>query len=147
MNSFKYSAVGLKMTESFEGVRQEAYQDVAGVWTIGYGHTGPSIHAGMFITEAEAEALLESDLAAAETFVNRIVTSQLNQNEFDALVDFTFNEGRGHLLESSLLKEINAGNFTLADTEFAPWDEAGGRVCGPLEQRRIAEAKLFAEPV
>ena len=61
------------MTKSFEGLRLEAYQDVAGVWTVGYGHTGPDLLAGMKISEADAEALLRADLSEAVVCVNRAV--------------------------------------------------------------------------
>jgi lysozyme len=146
MNQFSYSAAGMQMTEGFEGFRTEAYQDVVGVWTIGYGHTGPGIVAGMKITLAEAIAFLQSDVAACVAFVNgeHVVKVPLQQCQFDALVDFAFNEGRGALLRSTLLAKVNAGEFDVADTEFAPWDIADGKVCGPLEDRRIAEAKMFA---
>jgi lysozyme len=146
VNNFIYSAAGQKLTEGFEGLRLTAYQDVVGVWTIGYGHTGPGILEGMTITLAEAIAFLLSDIAACVAFVNsdHVVTVDLTQYQFDALVDFAFNEGRGALLKSTLLKNVNLGDFTLADTEFAAWDYAGGKVCEPLEERRIAEAKMFA---
>ena len=87
MLSFSYSAAGLAMTKQLEGLQLTAYQDQAGRWTIGYGHAGPDVHAGLTITQAQAEQLLESDLAAAVASVNRAVTSGINQNQFDALVE------------------------------------------------------------
>lgn len=144
-NSFIYSSIAL--TEKFEGLRLDSYQDGAGVWTIGYGHTGKDIIGGMTITEEEAGHLLSSDIAAAADFVNRTVTGQINQNQFDALTDFTFNVGRGHFLASTLLKKVNAGDVKGAVAEFGRWIYAGGEIETGLVNRRAAEAKLFSEDV
>ena len=65
MNDYEYSSIGFALTRSFEGLRLEAYQDSVGVWTIGYGHTGPEVHRGECISEPEADALLRADLASA----------------------------------------------------------------------------------
>jgi lysozyme len=91
--NMNYSKNGLALTESFEGVRLTAYQDIRGVWTTGYGHTGPDVRPGMTITQAQAEQLLLADVAHAVSMVNRCVTVSLDQNQFDALVDFAFNAG------------------------------------------------------
>jgi lysozyme len=139
-----YSKNGLLLTESFEGVRLTAYPDVRGVWTIGYGHTGPDVHPGLTITQAQAEQLLLGDVAHAVVAVNRCVTVDLNQDEFDALVDFAFNAGCGALEGSTLLKDLNAGNYTAAEGQFAEWDYAAGKVVAGLLRRREAEAKLFS---
>lgn len=143
MNNFTYSDTGFQMTKSFEGLRLTAYQDCAGIWTIGYGHTGPDVTPGKTITEFEAEALLRADLAAAATCVNRAVSVPIVQCQFDALVDFCFNAGRGSLLQSSLLRLVNLGNFTQAAAQFALWVHAGGEVVPGLARRRKAEAALF----
>src|SRR5260370_10309943 len=90
MANFTYSAAGVKMTEQFEGLVLTSYQDQVGVWTIGYGHTGPSVHGGQTVALDQAEQLLESDLAAAATCVNRAGTGDIHQNQFSALVDFCF---------------------------------------------------------
>lgn len=144
MNEFDYSSVGLALTRSFEGLRLAAYQDSAGVWTIGFGHTGSDVHSGRQITEPEAEALLRGDLAAAIECVRRAVKVGLTQGQFDALVDFCFNAGRGNFLGSSLLRLINAGEMESAAQQFGLWVHAGGRVIPGLVRRRVAEAALFA---
>ena len=143
MLSFSYSVAGVAMTKQLEGLQLTAYQDQAGRWTIGYGHAGPDVHAGLTITQAQAEQLLESDLAAAVACVNRAVTSGINQNQFDALVDFVFNLGCGSLLSSTLLRQVNAGDFTAAAQQFLLWDHAGGLVVPGLLERRRAELQLF----
>jgi lysozyme len=63
MQEYNYSENGLALTKSFEGLHLEAYRDCADVWTIGYGHTGPTLAAGQTISELEAEELLRADLA------------------------------------------------------------------------------------
>ena len=143
MQSFSSSAAGVAMIKQLEGLQLTAYQDQTGRWTIGYGHTGPDVHAGLTITPAQAEQLLERDLAAAVAAVNRAVTSVINQSQFDALVDFAFNLGCGSLLASTLLRLVNAGDFTAAAQQFLLWDHAGGLVVPGLLERRRAELQLF----
>jgi lysozyme len=145
VNNFTYSQDGLALTEQFEGCMLTAYQDQVGVWTIGYGHTGSDVHSGLTITQDQAEALLASDIAAAAVFVNQAVTVPLAQNEFDALVDFVFNLGRGAFAGSTLLKELNAGQFSNAAAQFALWSHAGGQVVAGLLRRRQAEMALFQQ--
>ena len=105
MQPFNYSDASLALTKSFEGLRLSAYQDCAGVWTIGYGHTGSDVLAGSTITEAAAETLLRNDIASAVTCVSHSVHAAIAQNQFDAMVDFTFNVGPGNFLQSTLLRK------------------------------------------
>ena len=139
------SASGLAMTKQFEGLRLEAYEDCAGVCTIGYGHTGKDVHPDRTITEAEADELLCQDLHAAETVVCRAVSAAISQSQFDALVDFCFNLGEQRLLSSTLLRYVNAGNFAGAANQFGMWVHAGGKVQPGLVNRRRAEAEMFAQ--
>jgi lysozyme len=143
VNNLTYGGKGLAMTEQFEGCKLTAYQDQVGVWTIGYGHTGPEVVKGRTITIEEAQDLLAMDIRTAATFVNNVVAVALSQEEFDALVDFAFNLGRGRLEGSTLLHELNAGNFAAAAAQFEVWDRAGGAVVAGLLRRRQAEAALF----
>lgn len=143
INNLSYGKDGLALTESFEGVRLTAYQDQVGVWTIGYGHTGPDVHAGLTITQEQANELLLRDVASAVACVNRLVTVQLTQDEFDALADFVFNVGSGNFASSSVLRDLNASNFVDAASQFERWDHAGGEVVAGLLRRRQAEAELF----
>jgi lysozyme len=142
VNSLTYSQNGLNLTEQFEGLRLEAYQDVVGVWTIGYGHTG-GVTPGMTCTQEQANDWLSQDVQGASHVVNTVVQVQLNQNQFDALVDFVFNLGAGNFQSSTLLRLINQGNFTGAANQFPLWNHAGGVVVAGLTERRIAEQKLF----
>jgi lysozyme len=143
MAKFIYSNAGLGMTKRFEGLRLQAYQDAAGIWTIGYGHTGSDVHAGLTITEMEASSLLCKDIAIAVDCVNRAVIAEISQQQFDALVDFCFNAGRGNFRNSSLLRYVNSADFAAAAVQFGLWVHAGGEVQAGLVRRRRAEAEMF----
>jgi GH24 family phage-related lysozyme (muramidase) len=133
---------GLNLIKSFEGLYLDAYIDPVGVWTIGYGHT-EGVYEGMTITEAEAEELLRKDLAEFEAAVSEAVQVSLNDNQFSALVSFTFNLGAGSLFESTLLKLLNQGDFQGAADQFPRWNKAGGQELPGLTRRRQAERALF----
>jgi len=138
----KISTAGIELIKSFEGVKLEAYQDQVGVWTIGYGHTA-DVRPGSQITPAEARGLLEVDEGRVSEGVCRLVTRPINQNQFDALVCFSFNLGLGALKRSSLLSKVNAGDFKGAADEFLKWTKAGGKELPGLVRRRKAERELF----
>src|SRR5471030_674440 len=95
MQTLTYSGAGIALTKGFEGLRLKAYRDCAGVLTIGYGHTGTDVVVGLVIDEPRAEELLRNDLQEAVDCVNRSVTVEISQKQFDALVDFCFNVGCG----------------------------------------------------
>ncbi len=134
---------GLAMLKDFEGLRTTAYRDAAGVWTIGYGHTGADVKPGLRISEAQATALLAKDVAWAEAAVRQAVKVPVTQNQFDALVSFTYNLGAGGLRRSSLLARLNAGDVEGAAASFSRYVHAGGRMLEGLQRRRAAEADLF----
>lgn len=144
-NNLSYSQKGLALTEQFEGLRLTAYQDSVGVWTIGYGHTGADVHPGLSITRQQASDLLLKDVASAVAAVNRLVKIPLNQNQFDALVDFVFNLGEGGFSTSTLLREVNNGNFAAAAAQFPLWVYAKHEILPGLVARRKAEQALFLE--
>ena len=140
--AFTTSQAGIDLIKSFENCELTAYQDVAGVWTIGYGHTA-GVYAGMTITQAQAEEFLRSDLKTAENAVNGKVTYPLTQNMFDALVSLTFNIGSGNFGSSTLLKKLNQGDINGAANEFDRWIYSGGEVQPGLVRRRAAEKEMF----
>lgn len=145
--NYSYSEAGLGLTRQFEGCKLTAYADQGGVWTIGYGHTGPGVHAGLTMTQEQVESCLESDLSSAVECVNRLVTANINQNQFDALVDFVFNLGCGSLKTSQLLRDVNTGSFDDAAAQFLRWAHCRGTLVPGLLRRRQAEAALFSTPV
>ncbi|WP_255989916.1 lysozyme [Chitinolyticbacter albus] len=137
------SSNGIALIERFEGLRLTAYQDVVGIWTIGYGHTGSDVHPGLSISQIQAAALLQGDLTRFEAGVGRAVTVPLNQNQFDALVSFSYNLGLANLQHSTLLRRLNAGHYDEAAQEFPKWCRAGGKVLPGLVKRRSMEQTLF----
>lgn len=139
----KTSERGIALIRRFEGLSLRAYRDAAGVWTIGYGHTGPEVKPGLRIGEAEAEALLRADLERFEAAVRRQAGPDTRQSEFDALVAFAFNVGAAALARSTLLRKHRAGDRPGAANEFLRWTRAGGRVLEGLRRRRAAERALY----
>lgn len=137
-----YSKAGMALTERFEGCRLDAYQDVRGVWTIGFGHTA-GVVSGMTCTQAQADEWLKTDTEWAVHTVQSEVDVALKQEEFDALVDFVFNLGSGNFSHSTLLKDLHKGDMEAAAGEFQKWDLAGGKVVAGLLRRRMAEAAEF----
>jgi len=133
---------GLRLLKSFEGLRLKAYQDSVGVWTIGYGTTS-GVRPGMVITEAQAEELLKRDLDRFEQAVSELVTVPLTDDQFSALVTFTYNVGEGSLADSTLLGLLNQGDYQGAADQFLRWDKAGGQALPGLTRRRRAERALF----
>ena len=133
---------GIELIKSFEGRRLVAYQDSVGVWTIGYGHT-KDVWEERLIIKSTADRLLAEDLAEFEKYVDNLVEVPLTQNQFDALVAWTFNLGPTNLSESTLLKKLNAGDYDAVSSEMKRWNKAGGEVLEGLVRRRAAEAELF----
>jgi lysozyme len=137
------SQAGIDLIKHFEGFRSKPYKCPAGVWTIGYGTTNAINSGTLPITEAEAENMLKSDLDRFERSVLKLVTVPVSQNEFDALVSFTYNLGEGNLKKSTLLRRLNSDDKASAAEEFLKWNKAGGKVLNGLVKRREAERKMF----
>ena len=138
----KTSQRGIDLIKEFEGLRLTAYRCPAGVYTIGYGHTR-RVKRGMKITEEEASAFLTADLLNSEKAVERYDSVyHWNQNEFDALVSFTFNCGATNL--RSLLRNGRRNRSQIVAT-LPLYRKAGGKVLRGLERRRAAEKALFLE--
>ena len=144
------SPATLAFLKGFEGLKLTAYRDAVGVLTIGWGHTG-DVQPGQQISLHQAEILLELDANRAAAAVRRRVKVPLTPSQFDALVSFTFNLGEGRLAESTLLRQLNAGDYRGAAEELLRWDKGtvrGHKVALPgLTRRRWAERELFMRGV
>jgi lysozyme len=138
----KTSDAGLDLIKSHEGLRLDAYLCPAGVWTIGYGHTGTA-RPGMRITNEQADDLLRLDVEKFEGCVRNALQVEVTQGQFDALVSFAFNVGCGALRGSTLLRLLNQGDFDGAAAQFARWNRGGGQVLAGLARRREDERSLF----
>ena len=145
MANKRIGQAGRALIKQYEGCRLAAYRCAAGVWTIGYGHTA-GVHSGMTITQAQADAYLQQDVAKFEGYVNNPayvpITEQLNQNQFDALVSFAFNLGAGNLRK--LCKGRTAAQIARTMPKYC---KANGKVLAGLKRRRAAEQALFNKPV
>ena len=146
----KISQYGIDTIKRFEGLELEAYRDIAGVLTIGYGHTGADLKSGDVVTPDEAEALLRLDVTRFEDAVNGSVDVPLNQYQFDALVSFTYNVGVGAFQRSTALKRLNKGDYKGAANALLLFNKATiNGVKRPVEgltRRRESERLLFLTP-
>lgn len=143
------SEIGLKIIKNHEAFRGEPYLCPAGVPTIGYGATYyPN---GMIvnlndpkITEVKATKFLKLMIQRYESGVSRYVKTELNQNQFDALVSFSYNVGLGALKRSTLLKLVNKNpNDPEIFQQFLRWNRANGKILNGLKKRRLEEATLY----
>lgn len=152
----KISDKGLDLIKEFEGYLRPlkdggciAYKCPAGVWTLGWGCT-KGIKPGMTWTREQATQALRKELAECEAAATRMVTVPINQNQFDALVSFSYNCGIGALQKSTILRKLNKGDIEGAAAAFMMWDRAtvnGRRVpLRGLTRRRAAERALFLLP-
>ena len=141
-NDLKTSQEGISLIKSFEGCELSAYRCSANVPTIGYGHTA-GVSDGDTCTLEEAEEMLTEDLVEFENYVKKYVETDLEQNQFDSLVAWVYNLRPKNLSESTLLKELNAGNLEEVPRQMKRWNRAGGQVLDGLIRRREAESRLF----
>lgn len=137
------NSAGLALIKEYEGLRLEPYKDTGGIWTCGYGHI-KGVTEFTHCTPEIAEAWLESDLMEAEEAVSHLVTVRLTDNQFAALVSFTFNLGRGALAKSTLLKKLNEGGYDLVPACIKSWVFDNGKVIPGLVRRRNAESTLWS---
>ena len=138
--------------KKWEGLNLNAYQDSAGIWTIGYGsilyQNNIPVKQGDNITMDTAESLLEWEVNLKAIAVNHAIQASINQNQFNALVSFAYNAGIGALLSSTLLKRVNANpaDASIRDA-FMMWDKAHvdgtAVVISGLARRRGEEADLY----
>lgn len=138
----RINARGLDIVKKSESLRLRAYKDTGGVWTIGYGHTR-GVKPGQVCTRAQADRWLVEDVRSAEDDVRNLVRVDLNDNQFSALVSFVFNIGGDQFRKSTLLKNLNAGDYDLAADEFLRWVYDNKKTPAGLEVRRQMERALF----
>lgn len=136
--------LGLDLIKQFEGFSPQIYICPANYPTIGYGHVvQQNEEFSQGISVAQAEVLLQQDVQLAEQAVWRLIRSPLTNNQFDALVSFTYNLGAGALQRSTLRRKINRSEHNMVPHELSRWVWAGGRKLPGLIKRRNAEAVLY----
>lgn len=134
---------GEALIKSFEEYRGDAYQDQGGVWTAGWGHTGPDVGPTTTCTLSQAQQWFDADTVSAVITVSRAIYPVMTQNQFDALVSLCFNIGSGSFGSSTLVRDMNAHNYSAAAAEFPKWDHVTGLPNPGLWRRRMAEQQLF----
>ena len=148
------SDAGVEMIISFEGIRLQAYRDVVGVWTIGFGHTGPEIGPSTTWTMEQANdaffARLENEFEPA---VNEVCDENTTQQQFDAMVSLIYNIGVGSYATSkkkgtgfrgsSVARHHKAHEYEEAADAFRMWNLAKGRFLAPLAKRREVERRVY----
>lgn len=143
------SKKGIELIKEFEGFRSKPYLDSAGIPTIGYGFTiypdGKKVTLNdKPITKEKSEEILKLVLRKYEQCVNELVKKPITQNQFDALVSFTYNVGCNNLKKSTLLKKVNKDPSDISiKEEFLKWNKAGGKELTGLTRRRKKEAILY----
>ena len=133
----KTSDQGLTILIDREAKRNKAYLDTVGVPTIGVGHTGPEVHMGLVWTDDEVKAAFAKDIQRFEQAVTEACPG-INQNQFDALVSFSFNVGVGAFTNSTLVRKIKAGDFAAAAAHFDVW-----HIPPEITPRRNGEREQF----
>ena len=130
------------LCKEFEGCKLYAYQDIAGVWTIGWGHTGHDVAENLTWTQQEADDALSADLARARQQLLE-VSPEVTGGTLEALTDFVFNLGIGNYRTSTLCQQVNANDLEGAKQSILSWDHSGGKVIPGLLRRRQTEAALL----
>ena len=143
-------SAGLDLIKESEGCRLKAYQDVAGIWTIGYGHIA-GVQPGTTITQDQADQLLEDDLSDTEKILSSLVGSvPTGNNMFAAMGSLCFNIGSSSFKTSSVLRFHLLGKTAEAADAFLLWDKAQVdgqlRVVAGLLHRRQREQALYLTP-
>jgi lysozyme len=136
------------MIKEFEGFRENAYLDSAGVWTIGYGNTyyadGTPVKKGDKISRSDAELLFDDVLESFADEVNQLITVKINDCQFGAIVSLSYNIGITAFKKSTLLRKLNANpNDPAIEAEFARWIKAGGKTLNGLVKRRKKESDYY----
>ena len=143
------SEVGLNLIKQFEGFSSTIYKCPAGIDTIGYGHVVKQHEYKLFekgVDKPTAKSLLKQDVQVAELAVSRLISVPLNQNQFDALVSFTFNLGSGALQRSTLRRKLNQYQYQNVPSELSRWIWVKTRKSQGLINRRNREAAIFQLP-
>ena len=138
---------GVDLIKSFEGCELTAYADQGGVWTIGYGTTGPFVTPGLTITQEQADNWLTAKIQSVAASLSRMITLPLNENEFSALCSWAYNVGIGSVANSTLLKELNEGDVDEVPNQLMLWNHVDGVINQGLVRRRAAEVDLWNLPV
>lgn len=138
----KLTAAGIALIKSFEACELTAYRDVAGVLTIGWGHTGPELRWGMTITQDQADGWFDADVEIRDAEVQKLCPSSVD-SQHSAMVSLAYNIGIGNFQGSSVCRFHNLGQFENAADSFSLWCRSGNQISPGLVRRRAAEADMY----
>lgn len=138
------NAAAIAIIKAAEGCKLTAYQDGNGIWSIGYGHTGPEVVEGLTIDEDQADAHLETDTGSVDVGVG-IYCPSATDNQHSAMCSLAYNIGLGNFKKSTVCRLHNAGDFVGAAVAFKMWNKIAGEVSEGLNTRRAAEAALYQQ--
>lgn len=145
MSGKQINAAGIAVIKSFEKCSLTAYQDLGGVWTIGWGHTA-GVTEGMTCTQAQADQWFLEDSQAVCAELTKLVPNALTPNQFSACVSLAYNIGTGNFQHSTLRKCLLANDLKGASDQFLVWVKVKGVPNDGLLTRRKAEQALFNTP-
>lgn len=131
------------LIKQFEGCRLKSYRCPAGIWTIGYGNTGPDVVEGLVWTQDQADTCLVARLDDFAHDVDIVLTRTATHGQFGAMVSLAYNIGIGNFRKSSVLREHNTGNERAAADAFLMWNKGGGQVLPGLVTRRASERAMY----
>ena len=132
------SAAALVGIATHEGYVGQAYRDIVGVWTIGFGTT-EQVKPGDKIDPVRALQRKMADVQKFEGALKRCVKVPLHQYEYDAFLSLAYNIGPGAFCGSTLVRKLNAEDYPGACAEILRWDKAGGKTVAGLTKRRQTE--------
>lgn len=135
--------IAIEIIKPFESCKLTAYLCPAGVWTIGWGATGPGIVKGLVWTQSQADNRLMLDVVRFERGVKNLVQVPLSENQLGALISFAYNVGLTAFGKSTLLRLLDSGDYKGASEQFLRWNKAGGKVLKGLTRRRQIEKGVF----
>lgn len=149
MNNMRLSPDGAAFIKGYESCRLKAYKDQAGIWTIGWGHTGYDVYEGVRWTQMQADKQFRVDVMSATLPINNNLRVPISQQQFDALVSLAYNIGISNFLQSTLFRVLNEGNYAEAGKQFLRWNKSRNPITGELEisngltNRRTKESEIF----
>jgi len=150
MRNFTITFEDTKLIRNFEGHSLTAYPDPATKaepYTISYGITGSWVKKDTVITEEQSKKIFMLHIEKFCSQLDKLITVELNKNQYLAVLSLTWNIGIGNLKNSTLLKLVNIGEFEEASKEFRKWNKANKIVMPGLTRRRLAEEALFCKPI
>lgn len=149
----KFNAEGKKLLKKLEGFKAIPYKDSAGIFTVGWGHTGKDVIPNRLYTLEECEILFNRDVRISSNGIKKTIKCDLNDNQFSALVSFCYNIGISNFINSSLLRRLNNNEEPniVARNEFPKWKfvtKLGKKIeLDGLIKRRMSELELFTRPI